>query len=994
MLSEKAFKSIFNNAVDGILVVDVEQKSIVLANKVFCEMTGYSEEESKKLSFKNLHREEDLLYAITQFNEQAEGKLPVIRDLPFQRKNNSVFYADINAVETFFNNKKHLIAIIRDVTDRRNILDELSFKTTLLETQLETTIDGILVVDEQSNIVLYNQRFADMWHIPKSLMVAQNDNDVLNCGSSQLKDPEGFKNRVIELYSHKDQKSRDEIEFKDGTVFDRYSSPLISKDGHYIGRIWYFRDITNYKKILGDLKKNKETFNLVMEVTNDAFWDWNITTNEVYRNSRHATMLGYEPQELSNSQDEWEKRVHPDDKNRVMKHINDNFIGKKDSFRIEYRLRKKTGDYIWILGRGKVVEYDEEGKPLRMIGTNIDITEHREAEERLLKLNKAVEQSSEGIVITNFEGRVEYANKAWAQMHGFTPEEAVGLLISDLQTDKHRETFINAVKHMKYNDGWAGETSHKRKDGTVFPIQMSSSLLKNDQGKPIGFIGVCRDITERKRIENALIESELKYRTLIENANVDIGTIDQDGKILFINKKSAGRFGGEPQDIIGKNLRDIFHKEFAGSFIKIILEVIETNQGRNVELSPKIQGILTVHDTSIEPLRLPNVPVNSVMIISHEITDRKTAEKALIESEGRYRALVESAGETIAVINRNGEFLFMNTTAAKRIGGKPEDYIGKTMWDAFPKEIADRQVGSIRKVIDTGKGETFVTQTAVQGKLLWYETTIEPLRDNENQIYAALIIGRDISKIKNAQEELEIYREEVSHAERLASLGTLSATAAHELAQPLTVIRLLIENAMTKLQNTTSPEMVIDKLRESLTEISNITSVVNRLRNFARKSAEKTIKDINLKTIASRIVNLFRGSSLHPKIEMVIKDMDELPSIYANEKDFEQMFFALIDNAVQAAGDKKDRNIIISGTEFDDYVEIRFEDNCGGIAPENIERIFTPFFTTKPANQGTGLGLCIVSDIISRLGGKIRVESEFGKGATFFVTIPLNQDMK
>ena len=108
MLSEKSFKSIFNNAVDGILVVDVEQKSIILANKVFCEMTGYSEEEAKKLSFQDLHREEDLLYVVTQFSAQAEGQLPIARDLVFRRKNNSIFYADINAVATYFNNKKHL----------------------------------------------------------------------------------------------------------------------------------------------------------------------------------------------------------------------------------------------------------------------------------------------------------------------------------------------------------------------------------------------------------------------------------------------------------------------------------------------------------------------------------------------------------------------------------------------------------------------------------------------------------------------------------------------------------------------------------------------------------------------------------------------------------------------------------------------------------------------------------------------------------------------
>ena len=983
MFSEKTFKSIFNNAVDGILVVDVEQKSIVLANKVFCEMSGYNEEEVKKLSFEDLHYEKDLMHIVNQFNTQAEGKLPIAKDLSFKKKDGGVFYVDINAIETFSANTKFLIAVLRDVSDRKNIVNELSFKTILLETQLETTIDGILVVDDKSNIVLYNQRFGEMWGIPKTLLDAKNDELVLQYGINLMKDPQEFKERVKELYNHKNQKSRDEIEFKDGRIFDRYSAPLISKDDQYLGRIWYFRDIS----------------------------------------------------------------------------------------------------------------------------------EQRKAEERILRLSKAVEQSSEGIVLTNLDPRVQYANKAWAEMHGYTPEEAIGMKVSDLQTDEHVKIYEKAVNHMHSYDSWSGETSHKRKDGTTFPIQISVSMLRNEVGEPVGFISVSRDVTELKKAENALIKSEQKYRTLVENATVDIGSIDKDGKVIFMNSRAADRFGGRPEDYIGMKIGDLFPGEFADIFLKSILKVIETNQGINLELSPEIQGVPTVHETSIEPLRIPGEPVTSVMIISHEITDRKKAEDALleseekyrvlvenageaivvinkegvhqfanstaaqrvggssedivgktmwdlfpkeiadkqvteirhviesgegitvisqniinnqtswyevtiqpfvansqtmalvisrditgrkkmedalVESEERYRALVESAGETIAVINRYGEFLFMNKIAAKRLGGKPEDYIGKTMWDVFPKEIADRQVGSIRKVMDTGKGETFMTETITQGTKYWYETTIEPLRNNEDKIYADLIIGRDITKLKRAQEELEVYREEVAHAERLASLGTLSATAAHELTQPLTVIRLLIENAMTKLQNTSSPGTVIDKLRESLTEISNITSVVDRLRNFARKSTDKALKDVDLETIAKRIVNLLRESSFHPKVEMIIKDMDGLPSIYSNEKDLEQMFFALLDNAIQAAGDENDRKIIISGTDYDSYVELRFSDNCGGIAPENIERIFEPFFTTKPPNQGTGLGLCIVRDIVLRIGGKIRVESEQGKGSTFFVNIPLN----
>ena len=106
----------------------------------------------------------------------------------------------------------------------------------------------------------------------------------------------------------------------------------------------------------------------------------------------------------------------------------------------------------------------------------------------------------------------------------------------------------------------------------------------------------------------------------------------------------------------------------------------------------------------------------------------------------------------------------------------------------------------------------------------------------------------------------------------------------------------------------------------------------------------------------------------------------------------EQLFFSLIDNALQANQDKKNRHLVITGAVKDECVELRFSDNCGGIPPENLDRIFEPFFTTKSAGNGTGLGLCIVKDIVSRSGGKIHVESKFGKGTTFLVTLPINDD--
>jgi signal transduction histidine kinase len=120
--------------------------------------------------------------------------------------------------------------------------------------------------------------------------------------------------------------------------------------------------------------------------------------------------------------------------------------------------------------------------------------------------------------------------------------------------------------------------------------------------------------------------------------------------------------------------------------------------------------------------------------------------------------------------------------------------------------------------------------------------------------------------------------------------------------------------------------------------------------------------------------------------------MNRLPPIYSNEKDLEQLFFALFDNAIQAADGKEDRQVVVSASVEDEHIELRFSDNCGGIAPEHIDKIFEPFFTTKPPGEGTGLGLPIVQRIVEQCSGRVWVKSKPNIGSTFFVTLPINKD--
>jgi C4-dicarboxylate-specific signal transduction histidine kinase len=232
----------------------------------------------------------------------------------------------------------------------------------------------------------------------------------------------------------------------------------------------------------------------------------------------------------------------------------------------------------------------------------------------------------------------------------------------------------------------------------------------------------------------------------------------------------------------------------------------------------------------------------------------------------------------------------------------------------------------------------------------------------------------------------------MTRAEQLASLGTLSATIAHQVTQPLTVIRLSLDNVVDELEETSCSSRVLRRLRDSVAQVSSITSIINQFRNFARQSSDTSLGQVDVYSVALRVARLLEESAKRARVTLHVEDMSELPPVFLHEREFEQILFALVENAIQAADGKKIRRIVISGYVKDEHIELRFSDTCGGIPPESLDKIFEPFFTTKPRGQGTGLGLCIVRDAVARVGGRVRIESEFGKGSDFFVTLPISEE--
>jgi PAS domain S-box-containing protein len=246
--SENKFRALFENIADGVLVADIETKKFKLGNNMICEMLGYTQEELMRLGVRDIHPQEQLPHVLEQFEKIARKEISMPTNIPVKRKEGGIFYVDINATFLTLSGKEYLLGVFRDVTRRKQAEEDLRFANIIMKTQQETSLDGILVVDEEGKMISFNQRFIDMWGIPADVAESKSDERALQSVLDRLVYPAEFLARVEYLYAHRSEKSCDEIDLIDSVTFERYSAPMFGADGKYYGRVWYFRDITGRKR--------------------------------------------------------------------------------------------------------------------------------------------------------------------------------------------------------------------------------------------------------------------------------------------------------------------------------------------------------------------------------------------------------------------------------------------------------------------------------------------------------------------------------------------------------------------------------------------------------------------------------------------------------------------------------------------------------------------------------------------------------------------------
>lgn len=605
------------------------------------------------------------------------------------------------------------------------------------------------------------------------------------------------------------------------------------------------------------------------------------------------------------------------------------------------------------------------------------------------KLFKIIfENVNDGIALADIETKKFcMSNQMLCEMTGYSQTEILKLSIKDLHPKKSLPLVYEKFQQQKKKTcPLAHDMPVKRKDGSVFAADINARPV--EIGQKTYMLGIFRDVTQR----NAARQDILKFKKMADMATYGCALVNTDGTIIYINNSFANMHGYTVDKLIGQNLL-IFHTaEQQKEVIRINNNMAKTGDGlngreiwhvhKNGTEFPTIMNLWTIKD--------PDGQTSLMCATAINITERKRIEKALLESEQKYRDMVEAINDALFVIDTKGKLLFANNIATEQLGYKPEQCIGKNIKEFFPPQIAERHLSNIQHVIKSNKKEVFESLTELKGAPRWYMTSLYPLRNAKGKTFAVQAIGVDITERKRLESQLAQYKEKVIKTQKLESIETMVAAISHELNQPLTVVNLLIDQTLADMKKAKYPAGMVKNLNDCMIEIKNAIATVTKARDKSYVDISSDKLDINIAEIAERILTIFAERARKFKVILHTKNLENIPLFKANVIDLEQIFYIFVENALDAAKAQKWQKLEISAKLKNKELQINFKDDCGGIPKVRLENIFLPFYSTKKHGKGNGLGLTIAKRILLKNGGDVTVKSTYRKGTVFNVYIPVN----
>ena len=446
------------------------------------------------------------------------------------------------------------------VTDLEAQNDELPREQTTSDELIDAMQDGITILDERGVHLRVNPAFCRMTGWTRE--------ELVGTGPPHLYWPPEALDEIEPVFRQTLRGEFRDLELtfmrRNGERFPVIVSPSSARDRH--DHVRYFatvKDITGRRQTEAALRESEDRFRLAMDATNDGLWDWNIETGQRDFNPAYSRMLGYEPDEFKQIAESWTELLHPADRDRVLAVNRECIEGVRENFEMEYRFISRDGSWKWVLGRGKAVGRDARGRARRMVGTNVDITDRKRAESRLaqaLEWHRTIfEGSRDAIFLSDTGSRFTAVNSAACDLTGYSRDELLAMRIPDLHEGIDLRAYQASHDRIFAGEEIVSEAKILRNDGTKVDAEFNNRCVVVDGTSYMHT--VARDVSTRKRAEDALRESELKFRTLAETTGVGI-LIVQDERFVYANPTAERMSGYNVGELAGVKFWELVHPDY------------------------------------------------------------------------------------------------------------------------------------------------------------------------------------------------------------------------------------------------------------------------------------------------------------------------------------------------------------------------------------------------------------------------------------------------
>jgi len=747
-------------------------------------------------------------------------------------------------------------------------------------------------------------------------------------------------------------------------------------------------NLTGRKEAMDELHKNEVRLKEAERIAHFGWWEREFSTNHVMLSDELCRIFGVQPADIPEWHQRWLNLIHPEDRSRVAEAAATAIRG-GPRYDVEYRIIRPDGALRIVHSRGDVT-WDENGKPLRQFGVLQDITELRLAEQELraseARFRTFVDHATDAFFLLDDQLKVVDVNRQACVSLGYSREELVGMHPRDFDVGLDEASIERLRQRIAAGEILTFETRHRRKDEVSFPVEISAG-----QFEPGGrLLCLVRDITERKRGEDALKASEERFRTLVQ-FSFD-AYWESDAQHRFIRQEFAEGLADAPAlgFEIGKTRWEVPYLEPDEEAWRRHRETLDAHLAfRDFELArPTPDGGKRYVSVSGMPVFDEKGHFVGYRGVGRHITERKRAELAIRESEQRFRTLFEKANDAIFLENERDEIVEVNERACALLGYSREELLKMKVSDLQAPEMRDHAGSVMRRELERHGGDTFESVDLHRnGRRVVVEVTNTPIFDHGEKLVLSLV--RDITERKRAAEALQQMQEQLAHANRVATMGQLTASIAHEIAQPIGAVYNRA-NAALNFLNRDPPDL--EEVREAISRIGDAADrareIIGGIRDQVKKAPpRKDMFDLN----AAIEEVLLLASNAITKDAIVVKSdfAKDLPSIHGDRVQLQQVALNLILNALEAMrsvdGHSRELRIRTKARHAGDVL-VTICDTGPGIAPENLERVFEPFFTTK--SSGVGIGLSICRSIVEAHGGSLRAGANQPRGTIFQFTLP------